>query len=65
MPRYYMGFLGGRVAVLYLVGIAPSNHGTEGVLTPMPDRVSADMSDLEPVCAACSDEAAARNFSPS
>ena len=29
MPRYYMGFLGGAKNVNQLIGIAPSNHGTE------------------------------------
>ncbi|TFD54744.1 alpha/beta fold hydrolase [Cryobacterium frigoriphilum] len=62
MPRYYMGFLGGAAAVHSLVGIAPSNHGTEGVLTPTPDQVPADMGGLEPVCAACSDQAAGSEF---
>lgn len=62
MPRYYMGFLGGAAAVHSLVGIAPSNHGTEGVLTPTPDQVPADMGGLAPVCAACSDQAAGSEF---
>ena len=62
MPRYYMGFLGGASAVHSLVGIAASNHGTEGVLTPTPDQVLADMGGLEPLCAACSDQAAGSPF---
>jgi triacylglycerol lipase len=62
MPRYYMGFLGGADAVHNLVGIAPSNHGTEGVLTPTPDQVPADMGSLEPLCSACSDQAAGSEF---
>lgn len=36
MPRYYMGFLGGANNVNKLIGIAPSNHGTEGVIVPPP-----------------------------
>jgi triacylglycerol esterase/lipase EstA (alpha/beta hydrolase family) len=31
MPRYYIGFLGGAKYVHHLVGIAPSNHGTQGL----------------------------------
>src|SRR6476659_5307540 len=39
MPRYYMGFLGGAKYVHHLIGIAPSNHGTEGVIIPPPSVV--------------------------
>jgi len=34
MPRYYLGFLGGAKKVNELVGIAPSNHGTQGLIVP-------------------------------
>lgn len=37
MPRQYLKFEGGRTEVRSLVGIAPSNHGTEGLITPAPD----------------------------
>ncbi len=37
MPRYYLGFLGGARKVDALVGIAPSNHGTQGLITPTPE----------------------------
>ena len=61
MPRYYMGFLGGAKHVNHLVGIAPSNHGTEGVIVPPPGTV------LEPDytglgCAACADQQAGSAF---
>lgn len=36
MPRYYIGFLGGAKYVHHLVGIAPSNHGTQGLIAPSP-----------------------------
>ena len=39
MPRYYMGFLGGAKNVHHLVGIAPSNHGTKGLIVPPPDML--------------------------
>ena len=29
MPRYYLKFLGGAAKVHTLVGLAPSNHGTD------------------------------------
>ena len=57
MPRYYMGFLGGAKYVHQLVGIAPSNHGTKGLIVPPPgfipppDFTAAD-------CASCADQQA-------
>jgi len=62
MPRYYMGFLGGAAKVHQLVGIAPSNHGTAGVITPPPDFVPPVGSDPNPACAACSDQATGSPF---
>lgn len=35
MPRYYIRFLGGAAKVDDLVGLAPSNHGTDQPLTPI------------------------------
>lgn len=32
MPRYYIKYLGGKEKVEDLIGLAPSNHGTKGVL---------------------------------
>jgi triacylglycerol lipase len=61
MPRYYMGFLGGAKYVRQLVGIAPSNHGTEGVIVPPPGFVPApDYTGLG--CAACADQQAGSAF---
>ncbi|WP_461163543.1 esterase/lipase family protein [Arthrobacter sp. R4-81] len=61
MPRYYMGFLGGAKYVNQLVGIAPSNHGTEGVIVPPPSFLpEADSNALD--CAACADQQADSAF---
>ncbi|VXB80222.1 esterase/lipase family protein [Arthrobacter sp. 8AJ] len=61
MPRYYMGFLGGAKFVHQLVGIAPSNHGTEGVILPPPDLVpTPDYTAAG--CAACADQQAGSPF---
>ncbi len=61
MPRYYMGFLGGAKFVRQLVGIAPSNHGTEGLIVPPPGAVSdPDFNALG--CAACADQQSGSAF---
>lgn len=61
MPRYYMGFLGGAKYVHQLIGIAPSNHGTEGVIVPTPGLVpDPDYTGLG--CAACADQQAGSAF---
>jgi triacylglycerol lipase len=61
MPRYYMGFLGGAKHVHHLVGIAPSNHGTKGLIVPPPDLVhEPDYTGLG--CAACGDQQAGSAF---
>jgi triacylglycerol lipase len=61
MPRYYMGFLGGAKNVHHLIGIAPSNHGTEGVIVPPPGFVpDPDYTGLG--CAACADQQAGSAF---
>ncbi len=62
MPRYYMGFLGGAKNVHHLVGIAPSNHGTQGVITPTPEQLPAGTSDSNVACQACADQAAGSPF---
>lgn len=61
MPRYYIGFLGGAKKVNHLVGIAPSNHGTEGVLVPSGDGPVAT-SDSGFLCQACADQEAGSPF---
>lgn len=61
MPRYYMGFLGGAKNVNQLIGIAPSNHGTEGVIVPPPGFMpDPDYTALD--CAACADQQAGSGF---
>ena len=61
MPRYYMGFLGGAKNVRHLVGIAPSNHGTKGVIVPQPGFLPPpDYTALN--CASCADQQAGSAF---
>lgn len=62
MPRYYIGFLGGAKKVNHLVGIAPSNHGTQGVLVPAGDDSPATASDSDFLCQACADQEAGSPF---
>jgi triacylglycerol esterase/lipase EstA (alpha/beta hydrolase family) len=62
MPRYYMGFLGGAKKVNQLVGIAPSNHGTQGVIAPPPDFVPPAAGSAGFACAACADQQAGSDF---
>jgi triacylglycerol lipase len=62
MPRYYMGFLGGAKKVHHLVGISPSNHGTEGLILPPPDGTPSEMQLFEPFCQACADQQAGSDF---
>jgi pimeloyl-ACP methyl ester carboxylesterase len=62
MPRYYMGFLGGAKKVHHLVGISPSNHGTEGVILPPPDGTPSEMQLFGPICQACVDQEAGSAF---
>ena len=61
MPRYYMGFLGGAKYVHHLVGIAPSNHCTKGLIVPPPDFVPPpDYTAAD--CASCADQQAGSAF---
>ena len=62
MPRYYVGFLGGAKKVHALVGIAPSNHGTAGLIVPPPDFVPTPAYAANPVCQACADQQAGSPF---
>jgi triacylglycerol lipase len=58
MPRYYLRFLDGADKVDDLIGLAPSNHGTQGVIAPPPDFAPpADWPD-NPLCQACADQQA-------
>lgn len=52
MPRYYLRFLGGAAKVNDLVGIAPSNHGTDTPLAA-PSGI---------FCPACADQATGSAF---
>ncbi|WP_346960726.1 alpha/beta fold hydrolase [uncultured Arthrobacter sp.] len=62
MPRYYLGFLNGADKVNHLVGIAPSNHGTAGLITPAPDSVPPATSLGGSNCQACADQQAGSAF---
>ncbi len=59
MPRYYMKFLGGAAKVHTLVGLAPSNHGTNldglvDLLNAFPSGAQFDV----PSCTACTEQIA-------
>jgi triacylglycerol esterase/lipase EstA (alpha/beta hydrolase family) len=63
MPRYYLKNLGGAADVHTLVGLAPSNHGTDldgltGLLTAFPGGSAL----VGSVCAACSQQIAGSPF---
>lgn len=63
MPRYYIGFLGGASKVDRLVGLAPSNHGTNldgltGLLAAFPGGSSF----VTALCTACSQQIAGSPF---
>jgi triacylglycerol lipase len=60
MPRQYMRFEGGRTKVRSLVGIAPSNHGTQGLITPSPDGTTPPASGDS--CRACDQQQAGSRF---
>jgi len=62
MPRYYMGFLNGAKKVNHLIGIAPSNHGTQGLIMPPPDFVPPVGGSSNPACQACVDQQAGSAF---
>ncbi|MBA2523082.1 MAG: alpha/beta fold hydrolase [Solirubrobacterales bacterium] len=54
MPRWYMKFLGGKKKVAELVGLVPSNHGTNTPLAPLVPLV--------PLCPACTEQATGSDF---
>ncbi len=63
MPRYYLRFLGGAPKVDDLVGIAPSNHGTQGLIVAPPDGAPQPSDPGQvPVCQACVDQQAGSAF---
>jgi triacylglycerol lipase len=53
MPRYWMRFLGGAAKVRGLVGLAPSNHGTDVPAAPL----AADLG-----CTSCGEQVAGSDF---
>lgn len=62
MPRYYMGFLGGAKYVHQLIGIAPSSHGTQGLIAPSPAGMILDTTATSTACQACADQYAGSEF---
>lgn len=52
MPRYYLKFLGGTKHVDELIGLAPSNHGTDTPLAPL----------AAGSCPSCADQIAGSDF---
>jgi triacylglycerol esterase/lipase EstA (alpha/beta hydrolase family) len=63
MPRYYIDFLGGAAKVDALVGLSPSNHGTNldgltGLLAAFPGGSGF----LTSLCAACTEQMAGSSF---
>lgn len=67
MPRWYIGFQGGAEKVDDLVGIAPSSHGTQGLIVRDDDGegtalAHADQGVAYKTCAACIDQQAGSAF---
>lgn len=63
MPRYYLKFLGGADKVDDLVGIAPSNHGTQGLIVAPPSGgPQPSYPASSPACQACLDQQAGSPF---
>lgn len=67
MPRWYIGFQGGAAKVDDLVGIAPSSHGTRGLIVRDDDGegsalAHADQGVAYRTCAACIDQQAGSAF---
>jgi triacylglycerol esterase/lipase EstA (alpha/beta hydrolase family) len=58
MPRYYLKFLGGAAKVHTLVGLAPSNHGTDldGIETLAAKYFPGAVSLIGSSCPACTDQ---------
>jgi len=74
MPRYFLKFLGGAAKTDELIGIAPSNHGTQGLIVPMAAADGSTQESLAPTggtaspdsfanpCQACTDQGAGSAF---
>lgn len=62
MPRWYMGHMGGAKHVNDLVAIAPSSHGTQGILVPSATGVKIAGNYAGWICDACADQVAGSEF---
>ena len=62
MPRWYMGHLGGAKYVNDLVSIAPSSHGTQGILVPTATGVAIANSIDTWICDSCADQVSGSDF---
>jgi triacylglycerol esterase/lipase EstA (alpha/beta hydrolase family) len=63
MPRYYVDFLGGAAKVDALVGLSPSNHGTNlDGLTGLLPALPGGSGFLTTLCAACTEQMAGSSF---
>ena len=63
MPRYWIQFLGGAKKVDDLVGIAPSNHGTQGLIVPLGEGTTTGLiGETQTPCQACVDQQAGSAF---
>ena len=63
MPRYWIQFLGGAKKVDDLVGIAPSNHGTQGLVVPLGEGTTTSLvGATQTPCQACVDQQAGSAF---
>ena len=63
MPRYWIQFLGGAKKVDDLVGIAPSNHGTQGLIVPLGEGTTTGLvGGTQTPCQACVEQQAGSPF---
>ena len=63
MPRYYLDFLGGAANVDALVGLSPSNHGTDlDGLTGLLAAIPGGSSFLTSLCTACTEQEVGSSF---
>ncbi|MEY2468966.1 MAG: hypothetical protein QOF21_1664 [Actinomycetota bacterium] len=62
MPRWYMKFLGGAAKVHALIGLSPSNHGTEVVQRDGGSSEPSGSTPYSDYCGACADQDANSEF---
>jgi len=63
MPRHYLKFLGGAAKVQRLVGLAPSNHGTDlNGLASLATDVGVVGNVVQKLCPACTDQIVGSGF---